>query len=98
MAIPQALRYGLGRAVAETLTLKLPQSLAKALLRASRRDRISKSELVRRPIVAHLAQNRRDAGVQRSLLDRADDLVGCFDGGPKDLASNPRHLQDFGKV
>jgi hypothetical protein len=31
-------------------------------------------------------------------LDQADDLVGCFSGGPKDLASNPRHLVGFGKV
>ena len=82
----------------ETLTLKLPQSLAKALLRASQREQISKSELVRRAVADHLGRSRRDAGAQPSLLDRADDLVGCFDGGPKDLASNLRHLRGLGKV
>jgi hypothetical protein len=82
----------------ETLTLKLPQSLANALLHASQRQQISKSELVRRAIAAHLARGQRDAGAQPSLLDRADDLVGCFGGGPKHLASKPRHLQGFGKV
>jgi Ribbon-helix-helix protein, copG family len=82
----------------ETLTLKLPESLAKALLRASQREQISKSELVRRVIAAHLGRSQRDVGALPSLLDRADDLVGCFDGGPKDLASNPRHLAGFGKV
>ena len=82
----------------ETLTLKLPQSLAKALLLASRREQIGKSELVRRAIAAHLERGQRDAGARPSVLYRADDLVGCFDGGPKDLASNPRHLAGFGKV
>lgn len=82
----------------ETLTLKLPRSLADELLRASRREQISKSELVRRAVAAHLARNQRDVGTEPSLLEQADDLVGCFSGGPKDLASNPRHLQGFGKV
>lgn len=92
------MRYGLRVNPTETLTVKLPQSLAKALLRASRRERISKSELVRRAVAAHLARSLRHAGVQPSLLDRAGDLVGCFDGGPKDLAANPRDLAGFGKV
>lgn len=30
-------------------------------------------------------------------LDLAGDLVGCFSGGPADLASNPRHLDGFGQ-
>jgi hypothetical protein len=82
----------------ETLTLKLPQSLAEALLRASQREQISKSELVRRAVAAHLGRGQRNAGAEPSLLDRADDLVGCFSGGPRDLASNPRHMEGFGKV
>jgi hypothetical protein len=53
---------------------------------------------VRRVIAAHLGRSQRDVGALPSLLDRADDLVGCFGGGPKDLASNPRHLAGFGKV
>ena len=82
----------------QTLTLKLPRSLADELLRASEREQISKSELVRRAVAAYLARGERAAGGQPSLLDQADDLVGCFSGGPKDLASNPRHLDGFGKV
>ena len=30
-------------------------------------------------------------------FDLAGDLVGCFSGGPADLASNPRHLDGFGQ-
>jgi hypothetical protein len=36
--------------------------------------------------------------VQPSLQEAADDLAGCFDGGPKDVAANPRDLVGFGKV
>ncbi|MBV2234372.1 MAG: hypothetical protein KUL75_02390 [Sterolibacterium sp.] len=31
-----------------------------------------------------------------TALDRAGDLVGCFEGGPHDLASNPEHLAGLG--
>jgi Ribbon-helix-helix protein, copG family len=82
----------------ETLTVELPQSLAKALLRASRRGRIGKSELVCRAVAAYLARSERDGDAQPSLLDRADDLVGCFDGGPKNLASDRRRLAGFGRM
>jgi hypothetical protein len=33
-----------------------------------------------------------------SALDRAANLVGCFEGGPEDLASNPAHLDGFGRT
>ena len=32
-----------------------------------------------------------------SALDSAGDLVGCFNEGPADLSSNPRHLDEFGR-
>lgn len=79
-----------------TLTVKMPQQLAAALDEISAREHLSKSELVRRAIENYLrAQNT--GGSRASVLDRAGDLVGCFKGGPKDLASNPRHLAGFGR-
>ena len=33
-----------------------------------------------------------------SALDRAGELVGCFEGGPSDLASNPKPLDGFGRA
>jgi hypothetical protein len=30
-------------------------------------------------------------------LEQAGDLVGCFKGGPRDLASNPKHMAGLGK-
>ncbi len=80
-----------------TLTIKLPTALDAQLQRASQQQQRSKSELVRCAIAAYLAQ-----GVAQdqpaSALQLAGDLVGCFAGGPTDLASNPEHLANFGQV
>lgn len=80
-----------------TLTIKIPEHLANELLAASAAEHVSKSALVRRALEAYLAQRKADTPFV-SALDRAGDLVGCFAGGPPDLASNPAHLADFGKV
>lgn len=80
-----------------TLTIKLPASLDAELLDASQRSRLSKSELVRRAIVAYIAVGDQQPHAE-SALSMAGDLVGCFSGGPTDLASNPRHMDAFGKV
>jgi hypothetical protein len=78
-----------------TLTIKIPPSLDSALAQASARAQVTKSELVRRAVAAYLAAGaQRNAGPP-SALELAGDLVGCFGGGPDDLASNPRHLDDF---
>lgn len=79
-----------------TLTLKLPPALDAALAEASARARLSKSELVRRAVIAYLAPGQQQAKAP-SALALAGDLVGCFGGGPSDLSSNPRHLDGFGR-
>ena len=80
-----------------TLTVKIPDTLEQALLQMSEQTHTSKSELVRRALVAFIAQGKApDAFV--SALDQAGDLVGCFSGGPTDLSSNPQDLEGFGKV
>lgn len=80
-----------------TLTIKIPSSLEAALVSASAEAHLSKSELARRAIETYLSQ-RQSASPFVSALDRAGDLVGCFAGGPDDLASNPAHLAEFGQV
>jgi Ribbon-helix-helix protein, copG family len=79
-----------------TLTIKLPAALDQALALASKRAHLTKSELVRRAVAAYVARPPGD-GAFVSALEQAGDLVGCFKGGPKDLASNPRHMANFGK-
>ncbi len=80
-----------------TLTVKLPAELDRDIAEASAHEHISKSALVRRALEAYLAQRKSTTSFV-SALDKAGDLVGCFKGGPRDLASNPKHLAGFGKV
>jgi hypothetical protein len=81
-----------------TLTLKIPPQLDQALSEASQRAQVTKSELVRRAVTAYLGQGDDRAGRPPSALELAGDLVGCLEGGPADLASNPRHLDSFGQA
>lgn len=80
-----------------TLTLKISEQLGQELERASQRAKLSKSELARRALARYMAQSGEPETFV-SALDQAGDLVGCFKGGPRDLASNPKHLVDFGKT
>jgi Arc/MetJ-type ribon-helix-helix transcriptional regulator len=78
-----------------TLSVKVPPSLEAALRAASQRERLSRSELVRRALMAYMAQ-RPDEPAALSALDAAADLVGSLSAGPTDLASNPRHMDGYG--
>lgn len=80
-----------------TISIKLDDKLERKLLALSRRERVSKSELVRRALHAYGAEHEHSAPVP-SALSKAGDLVGCLKGAPSDLASNPEHLADFGRV
>jgi hypothetical protein len=81
----------------DTLTIKIPPHLSAAVAQASAQEHLSKSELVRRALEAYLRQHASASPVV-SALDQAGDLVGCFEGGPADLSSNPEHLRGFGRV
>lgn len=80
----------------DTLTVKIPTNLAREIVAASAAEHVSKSELVRRALETYLSQ-RQSSTAFVSALDRAGDLVGCFEG-LEDLASNPAHLEGFGKI
>ncbi|TXT40446.1 MAG: Uncharacterized protein FD135_1226 [Comamonadaceae bacterium] len=81
-----------------TLTIKIPPSLEQELRQMSEQAHVSKSELVRRALLAFMAQRKVAALPFVSALDQAGDLAGCFEGGPSDLSTNPDHLKDFGRV
>ncbi len=80
-----------------TVTIKIPEELEQALVLTSQREHLSKSEVVRRALLAYMGQRKTDTSFV-SALEQAGDLVGCFEGGPADLSSNPLHLEDFGRV
>ncbi len=79
-----------------TLTIKISEELQQQIEEASRRTHLTKSELVRRALTTYMARKDSDSHAA-SALERASDLVGCFKGGPKDLASNPKHMEGFGR-
>jgi metal-responsive CopG/Arc/MetJ family transcriptional regulator len=81
----------------KTLTIKISSGLEQELLQLSEQTYLSKSELVQRALTAFVAQ-RKWTEPFVSALDRAGDVVGCFDGSPPDLSSNPAHMKDFGRV
>lgn len=80
-----------------TLTIKISDELQHQIEEASRRTHLTKSELVRRALTTYIARKGTD-GRAASALEQAGDLVGCFKGGPKDLASNPKHMEGFGRT
>jgi len=82
-----------------TLTIKIQPELDHQIARLSAEAHLSKSELVRRAIMAYVHQKAASVPVpSASALDRAGDLVGCFNDGPDDLSANLRHLDGFGRV
>ena len=78
----------------KTISLKLPDDLHARLAQMSRRRSVGKSEVVRAALEAYFAGTAAAAGP--SCADLAGDLVGSL-SGPKDLASNPKHLRGYGR-
>jgi hypothetical protein len=79
-----------------TLTVKIPEALGRSIASAARRERVTKSELVRRAMAKYVAQNGEDHKFQ-SAMDLAGDLIGSVRGGPVDLATNAKYMDDYGK-
>ena len=79
----------------QTVSLRLPEDLLARLNTEARARRISKSQLVRESL--EKALTKRPQGSAVSCYDLTRDLVGSLTGLPKDLAHNPKYLEDFGR-
>ena len=79
----------------QTISLKLPEGLLEQLETAAREKRVTKSQVVRESLEKTL--NQRTKGTTASCFDLARDLAGSLKGLPKYLATNPIHLDDFGR-
>ena len=77
-----------------TLTVKLPQPLEAKLDALVRRRGQRKSALVREAIEKLVAE--RGEVAKGSVLDLLHDLKGAGQG-PKDLSTNRKHLQGYGR-
>ncbi|MSQ58925.1 MAG: CopG family transcriptional regulator [Betaproteobacteria bacterium] len=75
----------------KTLTVKLPETLASWLSYRAKQLGRPQSELVREA----LEQARRGTG-SVSCHDLMADVCGSVPG-PKDLSTNPKHMDGFGK-
>ena len=78
-----------------TVTLKMPQVLARRLTDAAKKRQTSRSALIRTAVLKYIDEDQPD-----STKPSAYDLVREFSGtveGPCDLSSNPRHVQGYGK-
>jgi hypothetical protein len=77
-----------------TISLKVHDTLDSRLTEEAQRRRTSKSAVVRECVEKMLLAPRKDRAA--SCLDLAGDLAGCLKG-PRDIATNPKHLEDFGQ-
>ena len=77
-----------------TVSLKMPETLAVRLEDTARKKGVSKSTLIRDALEAYLQTDRAEH--PESALSRAADLAGVL-SGPGDLSVNKDYLRDFGR-
>ncbi|HEV8042175.1 MAG TPA: ribbon-helix-helix protein, CopG family [Bryobacteraceae bacterium] len=78
-----------------TISLRLPDGLLAQLAKTAKARRVTKSSLVRESLEKVLHEQPRVGAV--SCYDLARDLAGTVKGLPKDLAHNPKYMEDFGR-
>lgn len=79
----------------QTVSLRLPARLLAQLEEEAKARRVTKSSLVRESLEEALT--RRSAAQATTCYELACDLAGIVKGLPKDLAENPKYMEDFGK-
>lgn len=78
-----------------TISLKLPDELLTQLANQAKARRVTKSWLVRESLAKTLYEQPSSKDV--SCYDVARELAGSMKGLPKDLATNPKYMENFGK-
>jgi predicted DNA-binding protein len=77
------------------ITIRIPEGLGQRLSSRSRIKGQTESELVREAMENYLGQSKEE----RSAYELAQEagLIGSVKRAPKDLSTNRRHLEGFGK-
>jgi len=78
-----------------TISLKLPDELLTQLEGEAKARHVTKSRLIRDSL--EKALRRQSTSRRASCYDLAHDLAGSLKGLPKDLAENPKYMDDFGR-
>ncbi len=78
-----------------TLSLRISKAERRALRERARREGVSQAALVRRALRAYGVTPEGDPAV--SAYDVIEYLIGTAGRGPRDLSTNPAHLDDYGR-
>lgn len=73
------------------MTIRLSRAESARVARLAKKKRVSRSEVMRQGL---LALERSEA---ESAWHDWRDVVGMVRGGPRDLATNPKHLKGYGR-
>ena len=77
------------------ITIRVPAMLGARLRQSSRGKGQTPSDLVRVALDHYLAEEGRGGSAYE--LAEAAGLIGCAGRAPKDLSTNPRHFEGFGR-
>ena len=80
----------------KNLSLKIPEKLDQRIAHEVLRRRITKSVLVREALEQFLS-GTKPSKKQAAVFDLTRDLAGKYCGGPRDLSTNPKHMEGFGE-
>jgi len=78
-----------------TVTVKLPEELDHLLEAKAEKMKVSKSDVIRQYLDMGLRGSKMEEEV--SCYTLAQDLCGSIEKLPKDLSTNKKHLDGFGK-
>lgn len=78
-----------------TLAIRISKAERVALRQRARQEKLFQGDLVRRALRAYDVTPEPFAA--RIGYDVVKHLVGCYRGGPKDLSTNPKHLDGLGQ-
>lgn len=76
------------------ITVRIPQKLEKQLKKRADLKGQTESEVVREALESYLQQN---SGQSAYDIAKRLGVIGSFKGGPKDLSTNPKYFEGFGK-
>jgi predicted DNA-binding protein len=77
------------------VTFRIDESLHDRLAFAAKSTGKTESDVVREAMVDYLDRNQGE--VTAYDLFKEAGSIGCYRGGPKDLSTNPKYLEGFGR-
>ena len=73
------------------MTIRLTRQESARVARLAKKKKVSRSEVMRQGLAA------LERSQDETAYDAWADVAGIARGGPRDLATNPKHLKDYGR-